>query len=104
MHNQIVTLKDKTNGVVPIRIPVPVFIFFCGNPVDNQVSAVVTVQSPDYIQQRGFSGAAGTQDRHELAVPKFQADMIQRLLHQIPGPVFLAYILDLVNCETPEAA
>ena len=49
MRDQIITLKHKTDRVIPIRIPVPVFVFLRRNPVYDQVSAVIPVQSSDDI-------------------------------------------------------
>ena len=55
MRNQIITLKYKTNSMVPVRIPVPVFILFRGNSVNDQITAVISVQSADNIKKRGLS-------------------------------------------------
>ena len=55
MRNQVVTLKYEAYGMIPVGIPVPVFIFLCGNPVDDQISAVIPVQPPDNIKKRGLS-------------------------------------------------
>ena len=60
MRDQIVTLEYKTNRMITVRIPVSVLIFFCGNAIDDKISAVVAVQSSDNIQKRGFAGTTGT--------------------------------------------
>ena len=49
MRNQIITLEDKSDRMISVGIPVAVFVFFRGNPVDDQISAVVTIQSADDI-------------------------------------------------------
>lgn len=46
-------------GVIPVGIPVPVFIFFGGDSIDDQIAAVVTVQTAYDIQKGGFAGTAG---------------------------------------------
>src|SRR5699024_11079128 len=66
--NQVIALKNKSNGMVPVRIPVPVFVFFCGNTIDDQVSAVIPVQSSDNVQQGGLSRTTGSQDRYKLII------------------------------------
>ena len=93
--DQVVTLKDKSNRMVPVGIPVSVFVFFCRNAVDDQVSAVIAIQSSDDIQKRRLSRAAWSQNRHKLVVAQIQTDVIQRFLHQIPGSVLFAYMLNL---------
>ena len=95
MGNQIVTLKDKTDRVVSVGIPVPVLIAFRGDPVDDQVTAVIPVQAADNIQKRGLARTAGSEDGHEFIITQGQAHMVQCFLHQCAGPVFLADILNL---------
>ena len=60
MRDQIVTLEYKTNRMITVRIPVSVLIFFCRNAIDDQISAVITVQSSDNIQKRSFTRTTGT--------------------------------------------
>ena len=55
MGNQVVALEDKTDGVVTVRIPVTVSIFLCGDTVDDQIAAVITVQTADDVEQRGLA-------------------------------------------------
>lgn len=38
MGNQIIALKNKTDRVIPVGIPVSVLIPFCGNSVNNQIA------------------------------------------------------------------
>ena len=59
VRDQVVALKYKANGVVSIRVPVAVLVFFCGDSVDDKIPGVVAVQTADDIQQRGLSGTAG---------------------------------------------
>ena len=51
MGNQIVALEHKTNGVVAVGVPVAVGVFFGGNTVDDQITAVVAVQAADDVQR-----------------------------------------------------
>ena len=68
MRDQIVTLKHEADRMVPIGIPVPVFIFFCRDPVDDQVSAVIAVQSANNIQKRRLSRTAWAQNGDEFII------------------------------------
>ena len=46
------TLLNIIGGLdrmISVGIPVPVFVFFRGNPVDDQIPAVVTIQPADNI-------------------------------------------------------
>ena len=95
MGDQVIALEHKADGVVPVGIPVLVSVFFCGDPVDDQISGIVAVQSPDDIQKRGLAGAAGAEDRHKFAVAEIQAHVVQRFLYELSGPVFLADVFDL---------
>ena len=60
MGNQVIALKNKANGVISVGIPIPVLIFPGGNSIDDQVSAVVTVQATDNIQKSGLAGTTWT--------------------------------------------
>ena len=60
MGNQVIALKNKANGVISVGIPIPVLIFPGGNSIDDQVSAVVTVQATDNIQKGGLARTAWT--------------------------------------------
>ena len=49
MRDQIITLKDKSDRMIPVRIPVPVFVLLCRNPVNNQITTVIAVESSHNI-------------------------------------------------------
>ena len=93
--NQIVALEYEADGMVSVGIPIPILIFPGGNPVDDQLSAVIAVKSADDIQQCGFSGAAGAENGDEFIIPEIQADAVQRRLNQRPGFVLLENLFDL---------
>lgn len=95
MRDQIVTLKYKSDGMISIRIPVPVLIISGGNLIDDQISAVILIQPSDNIQKCRLSRTTGTKNRNKFTIAQIQADIIQRLLYQISGSVFFAYIFDL---------
>ena len=95
MGNQIIALEHKTDGMVPVGIPVPVGVFFCGDSVNNQISAVILIQTADHVQQGGFSGAAGSQNGHQFAFPQVEGDTVQSSLYQFSGYIFFSHIFDL---------
>ena len=94
MGNQVVALEHKAYGVVAVGVPVPVGVLLGGDAVDDQVAAVVAVQTADDVQQRGLAGAAGAKNRHKLVVPQVQTDIIQRVLYQLAGFVFLVDLFE----------
>ena len=55
--------------MVPVRIPIPVLVFLRGYSIDNQISAIITVESSDYIKQCGLSRTTRSEDCHELIIP-----------------------------------
>ena len=57
--DQVVALEHKADGVVSVGIPVPVGVLLGGNAVDDQVAAVIPVQTADDVQQGGLAGTAG---------------------------------------------
>ena len=95
VRNQVVTLENETNRMISVGIPVPVCVFLCRNTVDNQIAAVIPVQSANDIQQSRLTAAAGTQNCHKFIVAQVQADTVQRCLNQLTGNVLLSDILDL---------
>ena len=58
-----------------IGVPVAVGVFFGGNTVDNQITAVVAVQAADDVQQGGLAGTAGAENGNKFIVPQVQADV-----------------------------
>ena len=96
VRDEVIALEHKANGVVAIRVPVAVGIFLGGDAVDDQITAVVAVQTANDVQQGGLTGTAGAENGDEFVVPQVQADIIQCFLHQIAGFVFF---LDVVELE-----
>ena len=96
VRDEVIALEHKANGVVAVRVPVAVGIFLGGDAVDDQITAVVAVQTANDVQQGGLTGTAGAENGDEFVVPQVQADIIQCFLHQIAGLVFF---LDVVELE-----
>ena len=101
--DQIVALEYEADGVVPIGVPVPVGIFFGRDTVDDQITAVISVQTADHIQKRGLTGAAGTQNGDKFLIAQVQAHAVQGSLNQLSGDVFLMNILDLKHRLPPSS-
>ena len=95
VHNQVITLEDETDGVIPVGIPVPVLVFSGGRSIDDEISAVISIQTTDDIEKGCLTRTAGAENGNELIVPEIETDIIQSLLHQIPGAVFFFDVLDL---------
>ena len=93
--NEVITLKHEANGVVPVRIPVTVFVLLGRDAIDDQIAGVVAVKPANDIQQGGFSRTAGAQNGDKFIVPQIQAHIPQRVLHQLTGFVLLGYVFYL---------
>ena len=57
--DQVVALEDEADGVVAVGIPVPVRVLLGGDAVDDEIAAVIAVQTADDVQQGGLAGAGG---------------------------------------------
>ena len=100
--DQVIALEHKTDGVVPVGVPVAVGVFFGGDAVDDQIAAVVAIQTADDVQQGGLAGAAGAQNGHEFVVPQVQTDVVQCVLHQLAGLIFFVDLFELEHkCAFP---
>ena len=95
VRNQVIALEHETDGMIAVGVPIPIGIFLCGNTVDDQIAAVITVQATNYVQKRRLSGATGSQNRHKFIIPQIQAYTVQRGLHQFAGDILLFNIPNL---------
>ena len=78
----------------------PVFVFFGRYAVDDQVAAVVAVQSADDIEKCGLARSAWTENGHKLIIPQIEGDIIERGLLKTAGDVFLVDILKLEHSKS----
>ena len=95
MGDEVVALEHEADGVVAVGVPVAVGVLFGGDAVDDEVAAVVPVQTADDVQQGGLAGAAGAKDGDELAVAEAQADLVKGCLDQVAGFVLLVDLFEL---------
>ena len=101
MRDQIVTLEYKTNRMITVRIPISVLIFFCGNAIDDKISAVIAVQYSDNIKKRGFTGTTAPSDCYEFIISQIQTHIVQSLLYQTSSPVLFFDVLYLKHSNSP---
>ena len=87
MRNQIIALKDKSDGIVPICVPIPVGKIRGFLPLYDELSGIIAIQSPDDIQTSGFPRTACSQNSYKLLLPECNADIIQRLCLGFPHPI-----------------
>ena len=100
VRDQVVGLKDKADSVVAVGVPVAVPVFFGRYAVDDQVAAVVAVQSADDIEKCGLARSAWTENGHKLIIPQIEGDIIERGLLKTAGDVFLVDILKLEHSKS----
>ena len=95
MRNEIITLENESYRMVPISIPVSVFILFGRGSVDDKVTFIITIQTSDNIQQGRFPGTGRSQNSDKLIVAKIQADIIQCFLQEVTCFIFFSDISNL---------
>ena len=66
MRNQIITLKNKPDGVVAIGIPVTVFVTAGRNTAKSHLAGIVPIQSADDVQQSSLPRSADPFHCNEL--------------------------------------
>ncbi len=77
MGNQVVALEYKAHRMIPVGIPVPVMILFCGFAVDNQVTGGIVVKTADDIQKGRLAAAGLAQNRYKFTLPKRNVNPLQ---------------------------
>lgn len=92
MRNQVVTLEDESDPMVPVRIPIAVGEFFRADPVDQKIATAVMIQPADDIEQRGFSAAGRSQNRNEFGIPERQGYAFQCVNDRIAGVIIFLNI------------
>ena len=98
--DQVIGLKDETDRVIAVGVPIAVLVFLGRNAVDDQIAGVIAVQPSYDVEEGGLAGSAGSQDRHELVVPEVQGDVVKGDLFVSAGIVFFLYILKLKHCAS----
>jgi hypothetical protein len=96
MRNQVIGLKNKSDGVIAVSVPVRVREALCRFVVDDQVPGAVMIQAADDIQKRRLSAAGMAEDSDELALSEFKIDALERMDKRIAGLVIL---FDLAEFE-----
>jgi len=95
VHYEIVTLENETDCMVPVGVPVLVFVSAGGNAVDYQFSAVIAVKTAYDVEKSSLSGAARPQHGNEFIVPEIQRHSVKSFLYESAGPVFFSDIIYL---------
>ena len=89
--DEVIALKDESDGVIAVRIPVAVGIPLGTDTVDDQIALVITIQTADDVQHGRLAGAALSEDRDKFVITQTQRNALERLLHQISGFIYLSY-------------
>ncbi len=101
MGYQMVTLKNETDCMIPVGIPVAVAVFPGRYAVYQKVAAVVAVEASDYIKKSRFPGAGRTEHSDELAVSQVEGYVVQSFLNEVARAVFLGNVPDFKHIILP---
>lgn len=63
--------------MIPIGIPVRVFVKLCGNTVDDQIAFRVAIQAANDVQKRGFPAAGRSENGYKFMFPEINIDTAQ---------------------------
>ena len=95
MRDQIVTLEYESYRVIPVGIPIPVFIFLSGYSINDKIAAVIAVQPANDIKKRRLSRTARPQDGNKFVISQIQAHSVQSFLDKSSGAVFFTDVFYL---------
>ena len=87
--NQVVTLKDKADGMVAVSVPVPIPEVPGRASVDDEVAPGVLIQSADDVQHGGLSAAGRPQNGDQFALAELQVDALEGVHGVFAGRVIL---------------
>ena len=69
---EVVTLEHEADAVVAVGVPIPVFIIFGGNALDDEIAARVLVKPADDVEKGGFAAPRMSEYRHEFLFAELQ--------------------------------
>ena len=92
VRDEVIGLKDETDCVVAVGVPVAVLVLLGGAPVYDQITVSVLVKAADDVQKRSFTAARGPEYGHKFALAEADAHAAQRVDSHVAGNVVLAYI------------
>ena len=96
VRDQVVALEHEADGIVAVVIPIRLLVFFCGNPIDDNIAAGVAVQTTDDVEHGGLAGTALSENGDKLVFPERNADSLQGVLRHIAGDIGF---YDIFNCS-----
>ena len=80
---QIIRLEHKSDTVIPIRIPISVFIMLRRNALDHKIARSIFVQPAYNVQQRRLATSRCPQNGNKLFLPKTKTDSLQSMNNRI---------------------
>ena len=85
MGDQVIALKDKSNGVIAVGVPVTVRVLRRGDVTDIQLAAGIPVQTAYDVEKGSFTAPGGTENGYKLVFPEADGNIPQ--CGDIPGRI-----------------
>ena len=77
MGDKVIGLKNKTNGMVAISVPIPILIVLGGGAVDDQIAVGVAVQPANDIEHGRFAATRGAENGHKFILTKREGNTLE---------------------------
>ena len=83
MGNEVICLKDETDAIVSVGVPVAIAILLGGNAIDEQVARIVMVEPTDDIEHGRFARARRSQNGDKFIIAESKRHMVERDLREV---------------------
>ena len=93
MRDKVIALKNESDGMVAVGVPVRLGELFSRFASDGESPAVVAVESAENIQKSRLS---------ELVLPEADGHAVESAYPLVSEPVFLYYSFKLYHIGSPQ--
>ncbi len=101
MRDEVVALEDEPHAVVAVGVPITIAVALGRDPVDDEVTGVILVQSTDDVEHCRLARTGRPEDRDELAGTEGDGSAIQGDLGEVTSGVRLAHFPQLEHANLP---
>ena len=100
VRDQVIALKDETDGMVAVGIPVPRGKVLRRASADDKIAGGILIQSADDVQKRRLSAAGRPQHSDEFMPPEPDRHTLQRVNGGVSGLIVLYDLFQLKHWVT----